>query len=201
MNDQGALAPSLSRPNALVHDSFLTGMAEFRAEGRGAPDDDSVLGQQIRCHSDRWTSTAGFADYIAALLAEALPTTPRPEGIVPSTDLWWVRDRTYYGRVSIRHALTDRLRDSGGHIGYDVVPSARRQGHATAMLAAALGVAADLGIAHALLTCVPDNVASRRVIEVNGGVLDSADNRVLRFWIPTGQDRRQGGSGGPSHPE
>jgi predicted acetyltransferase len=57
------------------------------------------------------------------------------------------------------------------------------------MLAAALDVAADLGITRALLTCVPDNVASRRVIEHNGGVLDSADDRVLRFWVPTRQKR------------
>lgn len=189
MNGTGAGFPSLSTPSVCVHASFLTGMAEFRAEGRGGLDDDSVLGQQIRRHSNSWASRDGFADYIAALLAEALPDTPRPQGIVPSTDLWWIRDDVYLGRVSIRHTLTHRLRDSGGHIGYDVVPSARRQGHATAMLAAALGVAADLGIAQALLTCVPDNVASRRVIERNGGVLDSADDRVLRFWVPTRQER------------
>jgi predicted acetyltransferase len=126
---------------------------------------------------------------VTDLLADALPDTPRPDGIVASTDLWWISGSAFLGRVSIRHTLTDRLRDSGGHIGYDAVPSARRQGHATAMLAAALDVAASLGIAAALLTCVPTNVASRRVIERNGGVLDSADDRVLRFWIPTGRPR------------
>lgn len=188
MKAPGAVLPSLSPPNADVHASFLAGMAEFRAEGRGGPDDDSVLGQQIRRHGDHWDSLDGFANFIAALVAEALPDTPRPEGIVPSTDLWWTHGAVYVGRVSIRHALTDRLRDSGGHIGYDVVPSARRQGHAIAMLAAGLGVAADLGITRALLTCMPGNVASRRVIERKGGVLDSADDRVLRFWVPTCQE-------------
>jgi predicted acetyltransferase len=53
------------------------------------------------------------------------------------------------------------------------------------MLAAALRVAADLGITSVLLTCVPTNEASRRVVERNGGTLDSADQRVLRYWIPT----------------
>jgi predicted acetyltransferase len=182
--------PMLSAPTVRVRASFLSGMAQFRAEGRGQPDDDSVLGQQLRRFGGQWNTQDGFVSYVAALLADALPDTPRPDGIVASTDLWWISGRTFLGRVSIRHALTDRLRDSGGHIGYDVVPSARCQGHATAMLAAALDVAAGLGIASALLTCVPTNAASRRVIERNGGILDSADERVLRFWIHTDPSRR-----------
>jgi predicted acetyltransferase len=182
--------PILSAPTVRVHASFLAGTAQFQAEGRGQSDDDSVLGQQIRRYGGRWNTPEGFADYVTDLLAAALPDTPRPDGIVASTDRWWISGNAFLGRVSIRHALTERLRDSGGHIGYDVVPSARRQGHATAMLAAALDVAAGLGIAEALLTCVPTNAASRKVIERNGGVLDSADEHVLRFWIPTGRPRR-----------
>ncbi len=190
--------PTLSAPTVRVRASFLAGMAQFKAEGRGQPDDDSVLGQQLRRYGGRWGSPEGFADYVTALLAEALPDTPRPGGIVASTDLWWISGSTFLGRVSIRHALTDRLRDSGGHIGYDVVPSARSQGHATAMLAAALHVAARPGVTSALLTGVPTNVGSRRVIERNGGIPDSADEHVLRFWIPTGASPSLT-SGQPSH--
>ena len=177
--------PSLLVPTVVVHASLLEAMAQYQAEGRGESGDDSVLGQQIRRYAATWTTLDGFADYVARVRAEALAQTPRPAGIVPSTELWWIRGDTYLGRVSIRHWLTDRLRDSGGHIGYDVVPSERRQGHATAMLAAALPVAAGLGIDSALLTCVPSNIASRKVIEHNGGVLHSGDERILRFWVPT----------------
>lgn len=46
-------------------------------------------------------------------------------------------DEEYLGRLAIRHRLTPRLRTLGGHIGYDIRPSARQRGHATAMLAAA----------------------------------------------------------------
>ena len=74
----------------------------------------------------------------------------------------------------------------GGHIGYDVRPSARRRGHATSMLAAALPVARGLGIGQALLTCLNDNIGSRKAIEANGGVLDNERDGMLRFWIPTG---------------
>jgi predicted acetyltransferase len=187
--------PALLAPTVKVRVSFLVAMAQFQVEGRGEPGDDSVLGQQLRRYSATWTTPGGFAEYVASVRAEALPDTPRPPGIVASTDLWWIRGDAYLGRVSIRHALTDRLRDSGGHIGYDVVPSERRQGHATAILAAALRVAAGLGIDSALLTCVPGNIASRRVIERCGGVLDSGDERVLRFWIPT---RAARGTAGPA---
>ena len=88
--------------------------------------------------------------------------------------------------MSIRHRLTPSLLLMGGHIGYDVRPSARRRGHATLMLAAALPVARGLGIDRALLTCRTDNIGSRKVIEANGGVLEDERDGMLRFWAPTG---------------
>src|SRR5665647_3411714 len=106
-------------------------------------------------------------------------------GKVPETLLWWVDGDEYLGRLSIRHQLTDALREFGGHIGYMVRPSARGQGHARALLAAALPIARDLGIDPALLTCDADNVGSRRVIESNGGVLEDQREDKLRFWVPT----------------
>jgi predicted acetyltransferase len=87
--------------------------------------------------------------------------------------------------MSIRHELNDWLREVGGHIGYDVRRSRRREGHATAMLRAALVVAHDLGIERALLTCDDDNLASRLVIERNGGVLEGTRAGKLRYWVPT----------------
>jgi predicted acetyltransferase len=53
------------------------------------------------------------------------------------------------------------------------------------MLAAALPVAAALGLECVLLTCDQDNVASRRVIERNGGLLQDRRGSKLRFWVPT----------------
>jgi predicted acetyltransferase len=106
---------------------------------------------------------------------------------VPSTTLWWVEDEQYLARIAIRHRLTAHLLEGGGHIGYDVRPSARRRGHATTMLRAALPVAHDMGIASALVTCDVTNVASRRVIEANGGVFEDQRGERLRFWVPTTQ--------------
>ena len=133
---------------------------------------------------------AGLSDeqlpaYVYALLVDTREGSPRPEGRVPSTHLWWVEGDVFLGRVHVRHRLTPFLRETGGHLGYHVVPPARRRGHATAMLAAALPVAAALGLECLLLTCDADNTASRRVIEANGGLLQSQRGDTLRFWVPT----------------
>ena len=76
------------------------------------------------------------------------------------------------------------MREVGGHIGYDMRPSARCRGHATAMLRAALPVAGALGIDQALITCDADNVGSRRVIERNGGILEDQRGDKLRLCRP-----------------
>lgn len=99
--------------------------------------------------------------------------------------LWWISGDEYLGRISIRHRLTTSLREIGGHIGYDIRPSARQRGYATAMLAAALPVAHSLRIDPALLTCDEDNLASRKVIEANGGMLEDKSGDKVRYWVPT----------------
>jgi predicted acetyltransferase len=76
------------------------------------------------------------------------------------------------------------LRDYGGHIGYDVRPSARRRGHATAMLRQALPWCIELGIDPVLVTCDVDNVASRKVIENGGGMFEDQRDGKLRYWVP-----------------
>ncbi|MQA78344.1 MAG: GNAT family N-acetyltransferase [Streptosporangiales bacterium] len=177
--------PELIKPDVRVRKSFLAAMAEFREEGRGDADDDSMIGSEHRTYGDSWHTEEGFAAYTAALRADAREDTPRAEDRVPCTTLWWVDGDTYLARLAIRHRLTDHLRELGGHIGYDVRPTARRRGHATAMLGAALPIARRLGIGSALVTCDVDNVASRKVIEAHGGVFEDERGGKLRFWVPT----------------
>src|SRR5690606_25084785 len=97
------------------------------------------------------------------------------------------------GRVSVRHRLNAHLRAFGGNIGYCVVPAHRGRGHATEMLRQSLAYCRDtLHLRRVLITCNEDNVASRRVIERNGGVLEDAVEvpeggpRRLRFWVEMG---------------
>jgi predicted acetyltransferase len=93
------------------------------------------------------------------------------------------------GRVSIRYELNDYLFRFGGHVGYAVAPSFRRRGYATEILRQTLPIVRSIGLKRILLTCDDDNVASQRVIEVNGGVLENVvweeGLRVpkRRYWI------------------
>jgi predicted acetyltransferase len=181
--------PELVAPTTELHASFLEALAEFRGEGRLGPGDSTGLGQDWRDGIPGLDDPAGFAAYVDRVRARALPGTPRPAGYVPDTILWFRDGATFLGRISIRHELNEVLRDVGGHIGYDVRPSARRRGHATEMLRQARPVARSLGIDPALVTCDVANIGSRKVILANGGVLEDERYGKLRFWVPTGPDR------------
>lgn len=96
------------------------------------------------------------------------------------------------GRVAIRHRLTAALEREGGHIGYAVLPEFRRQGYATEILRLAIPIARERsGAVRLLVTCDEDNLASRRTIERNGGVLEDivmSEQRgrdIRRYWINT----------------
>ena len=136
---------------------------------------------------------AGLGDaelpgWVQRLLAETRPAAPHDLGDpVATTHLWWVEGDTYLGRLAIRHALPPPPLWIGGHVGYWVCPDHRRRGHATAMLAAALPVAAQLGLDCVLVTCAAANAGSRRAIEANGGLFDGELDGQRRYWIPTGR--------------
>ncbi|WP_030783343.1 GNAT family N-acetyltransferase [Streptomyces sp. NRRL S-920] len=180
--------PRLVPPTALVHRSYIAAMEEFRAEGRGGPDDDTTLGRTLRDYGEKWHDPAVFERY----LAETAAAAARSEGplAVPVTTLWYVDGGDYLGRVTVRHSIATRfLREYGGHIGYDVRPTARRRGHATEMLRACLPYAAGLGLESVLVTCDTDNTGSRKVIEASGGVFEDERGGKLRYWIRTGLPR------------
>lgn len=170
-------------PDVRVRESFLEAMREVVAEGNRA--EAAYLGSEQTRYRSGWNSPEGFAEYVATVRADGAETTPRRIGIVPHTTWWWVDGEDYLGRISVRHRLTDFLRDVGGHVGYYVRPSRRRRGHATAMLRAVLPYAADLGLEQVLVTCDDTNEGSRRVIEAAGGVLEDQRGVKLRYWLPT----------------
>ena len=165
---QGASMAELSRPDVRFRESFLEAMQEFVEEGRA--ETESMIGWDLASYGDTWHTEQGFAAYVEDTLAEA--NRPRRAGFVCQTSWWWTDQGEYVGRISLRHELTPYLLEVAGHIGYDVRRSRRRQGHGTRMLAAVLREAAERGIDPALVTCDLDNVASRGVIEANGGVVE-----------------------------
>lgn len=117
---------------------------------------------------------AGFVEYVERERSDRNVTV-----------LWWTEGSEFIGRLTIRHELRGWLETHGGHIGYEVRPSRRSQGHAQAMLVASLPLAHQHGIDPALVTCDFDNLASKAVIESTGAHYESRIDKKLRYWIPT----------------
>jgi predicted acetyltransferase len=184
----------LSEPDPALRTSYVAALRELEAEGNGHyfamvhAAEPAYAGANFT--ADTLIDPDTFAEFCTRTVAMAHTGTPRPAGWVTGTYLWMVDDDTrdgpaVVGRISLRHALTPWLLEVAGHIGYAVRPSARRRGHATRALGLMLPVAAARGIDPVLVTCDEDNVASRKVIEANGGVLEDVRNTKMRFWIPT----------------
>jgi predicted acetyltransferase len=159
----------LVRPTA----EHLAGYVEALDRGWSPdPDDPDIVGRERRRIADAPDDFLALMDDREARGGPIpLPdgsTVPRLPGLRR-----WLWDGAFCGYLSLRwqpgtlelppHCL--------GHIGYAVVPWKRRRGYATEALRQALPLALAEGLPAVTVTTDPDNVASQRVIENNGGVL------------------------------
>lgn len=170
----------LMRPTADLFDSWAAAVAEFgdrHIDGSGL---------QAPVTPDRATLDALIEK--SRLLADT--SVQLSEDLVHN-DLYWVVDAgEVVGFLSFRHELNDYLRLVGGHIGYSVRESRRRQGYAAAALRLGLDRAREIGLERVMVTCDDDNVGSFRTIEGAGGVLHDVSDQserghamLRRYWI------------------
>lgn len=173
--------PTLVRP-AMAH---LASMVDAMREGYSRDNLRPETPETIAAIADA-------PDWYLRQVTDPPTTIVLPDGTlgqrVPETLLWYVEGDEFLGSISARHALTPVLEQWGGHIGYAVRPSARGQGHASAMLAGMLDhVRANLPLERVMLTVSLKNPASIRVIEKNGGVLR---DEVPHLWVEGEVGRR-----------
>jgi len=147
-------------------DALERGYAPDNVRGRAEADE-----QREAIRRDSAAFLAGLDDRKAAGAPIALPdgsTVPRLPGFHR-----WMWDGTFCGSIALRwQPRTEALPPHClGHIGYSVVPWKQRRGHATRALALMLVRARVTGLRYVDITTDPDNLASRRTIEANGGVL------------------------------
>ncbi|WP_236552835.1 GNAT family N-acetyltransferase [Sphingomonas sp. 8AM] len=89
-------------------------------------------------------------------------------GWVPSEDFAIVAAGVVVGAIVLRLGDTEALRRYGGQVGYRVAPEQQRRGYATAALRLLMPIAVSHGFAALWITCRPENVASRRVLDKVG---------------------------------
>jgi predicted acetyltransferase len=108
---------------------------------------------------------------------------------VPFSVFWLIEGDAFIGEANVRHDLNAYLIKEGGHVGYGIRPSRRRQGYGKLILALALKECRRLGLTRVLVTCLEDNLASARIIEANGGKLENViedpggRGPLRRYWI------------------
>ncbi len=165
----------LTTPSAYYQSSYLEALREYQLEGRKrkpAPEEIATC----------------FDNFIQQLHDQADDTLIKP-GQVPTSEFWLIDGNDYIGRIFLRHTLNDVFLQKGGHMGYTIRPSRRRQGNGKLILKYGLEQARNFGLEVVLLTCDEDNRSSRTIIESNGGTLDNIiqiqewPTMIYRYWI------------------
>jgi len=178
--------PKLTKPVVKYKSSFLGAGKEYRKEYRETGN--QRLERYADLDLDKLKDENEFEKFTEKLNSQA-KGVGLPEGYVPSSIFWLMEGEEFIGQVDIRHRLTPLLKETGGHIGYDIRPSKRKQGYGKLILKLALEKAKELGIKNALVTCDATNIGSKRVIEANGGKFESQVKGTagkpdkLRYWI------------------
>ncbi|WP_309128866.1 GNAT family N-acetyltransferase [Microbacterium sp.] len=171
---------ALSAPSTDLFDSWAATVSEF-----GGVHIDGA-GLDLGASPDRETCAA----FVAKAELYGRLGASLPDGHVACDYFWVTENGEVVGFIAFRRELNDWLRNYGGHIGYSVRPSRRRQGLARAALNLLLDRARGEGYERVMLTCDDDNTGSYRTIEGSGGVLhdtiDAAEAghpRVRQYWI------------------
>lgn len=162
----------LKKPSIEFKDTFLEWLSEAHAEN-------------TYIFWDNNTVKNDFQRFVESQLSKEIMC---PIGNVPESVYWIINNNVMLGRISIRHQLTDKLREKGGNIGYQISKSYRGKGFATKALELALVEAKKIGLNEALLTTDRNNYASQRVILKNSGELISDlnklnDHELLKYLI------------------
>jgi predicted acetyltransferase len=178
----------LEQPSVEHKASFIQAVKEFQSEP--PPFNAGSMGRYQDVNLD--DLEVNFDAFLQGLSDFAAGRNLKP-GLVPQSTFWLIDNREFIGRASVRHFLNENLTRVGGHIGYEIRPTRRGRGYGKLILRLALQKASALGIDRTLITCDSANLASRKIIEANGGAFENELPQTddspskLRFWIELAQ--------------
>ena len=105
--------------------------------------------------------------------------------MVPQTTFWLFVEGVPVGHGEIRHYLTDKLKEDGGHVGYAIRPNQRGKGYGKLLLSLLLAEANKIGIESALVTVRNENKPSIQVALFHGGAIEKVDEVRHYIWLKT----------------
>ncbi len=143
----------LDKPHIKYKDSFERYVRAYQA----SLDNDEFVKYQ--------DALLDFEAYITFLSNGSMKTDAKKEWVYTST-FWLIDENEVRGVVRIRHGFVEYA----GHIGYDISPFYRQRGYGYVILRLALIEARKLGLTCVSLFCTIDNLASKKIIERNGGL-------------------------------
>lgn len=146
---------TLVSPSVLYKESYLKGLKELIHE---SPNPDAIKWQID--NFDEYISNFNILDNVENIT----------NGIVPYSEYWLIENGEYIGTIVIRHKPSGRLESIKSHIYFHIIPSKREKGYGLKILELGLVKARKLGLKDIIITCNYDNVASRKIIEQNGGI-------------------------------
>ncbi len=167
---------------------YLPSVRQAVAEYKNAPSEYEIhaVSKMIKAADDN------FATYFINTENESLGVNLK-SGYVAHTVYWLIEGDKYIGTFDLRHSLTPYLENIGGHIAYQIRPSAQRKGYAVSGLKLCFEYARERRIERVLITCNEHNIGSygvmrKLMLEMGGTEIspfteDGVANR--RVWINT----------------
>lgn len=113
-------------------------------------------------------------------------------GELPTSRFDFMEDETKIGFIQIRHRPSHSKEvpaNMASHIYYEIEPAFRGKGYGKKLLELGLREAKKIGLKEIAITCMEDNLASKKVIESNGGVMvdeaviPTTGKKMLKYLI------------------
>ncbi len=111
-------------------------------------------------------------------------------GKLPTSQYDLMKDAHKIGMLQIRHRASHNDAvppHMASHIYYEIDPAYRGQGYGKKILELGLREAKNIGLEEVFITCCEDNLASKAIIEANGGIfleeafVPAMEKKLLKF--------------------
>lgn len=125
------------------------------------------------------------------VLAECIPAENGPWGVPAYTFGMQNPGGEYMGRIRLRVGWREDVIRYAGHVGYAVEPAHRGHRYAARACRLIMPLAKQHGMTNLWITCQPDNMSSRRTLELLGAEYVGAIDVPPEYPLDAGAERRK----------